>query len=938
MKLRKLFLLVVLAMTAIANAQQMPPVPVDTAVRIGKLPNGLTYYIRHNEWPEHVANFYIAQRVGSIQEEEDQRGLAHFLEHMAFNGSEHFKENGIIEFCRSLGVAFGRDLNAYTSIKETVYNVNNVPTTRQSALDSCLYIIKDWSNGLHLEDKEIDKERGVIHGEWAMRNNASMRLLEANLPKLYPNSKWGHRLPIGLMSVVDSFSYDALRKYYKKWYRPDNQAIIVVGDVDVDHTEKMIKELFSSIPLEPNAAQVEKYPVADNYEPIYFVDKDKELVNNQISISMKTDVFPDSLKGTMLYFVDSYAKSMISSMMGSRFSELSQKPECNYVASYANIGDYLYSDTKSAFDLTVIPKENKDIDAMRDAVREVMRVKQHGFNASELARAKDEFLSQIEKAYTNRDKRKNGQFGDEYCRNYLTNEPIPSIEDEFQIWKMVSSNIPLEMINQYAQQVISVSDTNLVVFEFAQEKEGRFIPTAEELRKTYESARAEKLEPWVDNTKNEPLIAEMPKKGSIKKTTENTALGYKELALSNGATVVLKKTDYKTDEIQVTAFSKGGTCLYDEKDFSNLKVIEYASSLSGLGNFSNNELEKAMAGKQCRVGFNMNVTRTNVSGNTTPKDIETFMQLLYLNFTAVAKDAQSYESFLAQLKLVLPNQGLQPEYAFQDSLNTLVTSANPRYKMLCEADIDKISYDRCLEIIKERTANAANYTFVFVGNFDEATLLPLIEQYIASLPAKKADNLKLKDVSSLFTGEQKLDFTRKMESPKPQLANVYYSPAENTRKNDVLMKYVGEVLSNEMLKQVREDASAAYHCSAGCGINLVGPQPLVQLSTSAPISDPTKLDMAAELMKKIVVEAAEKVDPDKVTKVKENMLKEAEISFKTNGFWMGTIMDWKIYNKDNYTEYKKLIESVTPEDIASYIKNVILKSGNHAEVIMRPAE
>lgn len=938
MRLRKLFLFVVLAMTAMVNAQQMPPVPVDSAVRIGKLPNGLTYYIRHNEWPEHVANFYIAQRVGSIQEEEDQRGLAHFLEHMAFNGSDHFKDNGIIEFCRSLGVAFGRDLNAYTSIKETVYNVNNVPTKRQSALDSCLYIIKDWSNGLLLEDKEIDKERGVIHGEWAMRNNASMRLLEANLPKLYPNSKWGQRLPIGLMSVVDSFSYDALRKYYKKWYRPDNQAIIIVGDVDVEHTEKKIKELFSSIPLEPNAAVVEKYPVADNYEPIYFVDKDKELVNNQISVSMKTDVFPDSLRGTMLYFFDSYVKTMVSNMIGSRFSELSQKPECSYVASYASIGNYLYSDTKDAFDLTVIPKENKDLDAMRDAVREVMRVKQHGFHATELVRAKDEFLSQIEKAYTNRDKRNNGQFGDEYCRNYLSNEPIPSIEDEFQIWKLVSQNIPLEAINEYAKQIISVSDTNLVIFEFAQEKEGRFVPTADELRKTYEAARAEKQEPWVDNTKNEPLISEMPKKGSVKKTTENSALGYKELTLSNGATVILKKTDYKIDEIQMNAFSKGGSCLYGDKDYSNLKVIDYMTSLSGLGNFSNNELEKALAGKQCHVGFGMNVTRTNVSGSTTPKDIETFMQLLYLNFTSVAKDEKAYESFLGQLKLVLPNRGLQPQVAFQDSLNAVVTSANPRFQSLCEEDIDKISYDRCLEIIKERTANAANYTFVFVGNYDEATLLPLIEQYIASLPAKKADNIAIPDVSSLFKGEKKLDFTRKMETPRPELANVYYAPVENTRKNDVLMRYTSEILSMEMLKQVREDASAAYSCGAGCGINLIGKTPLVQLSSSAPISDPSKLDMAAELMKKIVVEAGEKVDPDKLQKVKENMLKEAEISFKTNGFWMGAINDWKFYGKDNYTDYKKLIEAVTPEDVASYIKNVILKSGNHAEVIMRPAE
>ena len=936
MKLRKLFSLFAFALTAMANAQQLPPVPVDTGVRIGKLPNGLTYYIRHNEWPEHVANFYIAQRVGSLQEEEDQRGLAHFLEHMAFNGSEHFKENGIVEFCRSLGVAFGRDLNAYTNFAETVYNVNNVPTTRQSALDSCLIIIKDWSNGLLLEDKEIDKERGVIHGEWAMRNSASMRLLESNLPRLFPGSKWGVRLPIGLMSVVDNFTYDALRKYYKKWYRPDNQAVIVVGDVDVDHTEKVIKELFSSIPLDPNAPKVEKYPVPDNYEPIYFVDKDKEMRNNQISVNMKIDAMPDSLKGTMAYLINHFIKLQLRGMLESRFNELAQKPECNFVAAYANVGGYTYSNTKDAFQLTVIPKENKDLEALRDAVREIMRAKQHGFTASELIRSKDGFMSWIEKEYLNRDKRDNDNFGSLYSAHFISNEPIPSIEDEHRFWNMISQMVTPEIVNQYANQVISVSDTNLVVYEFAQDKEGRFIPTADELRKTYEAARAEKLEPWVDNTKNEPLIAELPKKGSIKKTTENATLGYKELTLSNGATVILKKTDYKTDEIQLTAFAKGGSCLYGEKDYSNLKVMRYMGNLSGLGNFSNNELQKALAGKQCEVGFNMNVTRSNVTGHTTPKDIETFLQLVYLNFTSVAKDSLSYESFMGQLKLVLPSQGLQPEYAFEDSLGTIIYSGNPRYKILGESDINKISYDRCLEIIKERTANAANYTFVFVGNYDEATLLPLIEQYIASLPAKKADNVAIKDVNTFFKGNKELDFKRKMESPKPQLANMYYAPAENTRKNDVLMRYTSEVLSNEMLKQVREDASAAYHCSASCGINLIGSTPLVTLNTSAPISEPSKLDMAAELMKKIVNDAAEKVDPDKVTKVKENMLKEAEISFKNNNFWMSAIVDWKLYGKDNYTDYKKLIENVKPEDISSYIKNVILKSGNHAEVIMRP--
>ena len=936
MKLRKLFSLLAFALTAVANAQQMPPVPVDPAVRIGKLPNGLTYYIRHNEWPEHMANFYIAQRVGSLQEEEDQRGLAHFLEHMAFNGTEHFKGDGILQYCSSLGVSFGRDLNAMTGYNMTVYNVNNVPTTRQSALDSCLIIIKDWSNGLLLEDKEIDKERGVIHGEWTRNNGAHLRLTVSNYPRLFPGSKWGIRHPLGLMSVVDNFKYDALRKYYKKWYRPDNQAVIVIGDVDVDHTEKVIKELFSSIPLDPNAAKVEKYPVPDNYEPIYFVDKDKEMSNNQISVNMKIDAMPDSLKGTMAYYINHYIKMQLRGMLEARFNELAQKPECNFVAAYASVGGYITSDTKDAFLLSVIPKENKDLEALRDAVREIMRVKQHGFTASELIRSREGFMSWIEKEYLNRDKRDNDMFGSTYSSHFINNTPIPSIDDEHQIWNMVSQMVTPEIMNQYANQVISVSDTNLVVYEYAQDKEGRFIPTADELRKTYEAARAEKLEPWVDNTKNEPLIAELPKKGSIKNTTENATLGYKELTLSNGATVILKKTDYKADEIRLTAFSKGGSCLYGEKDFSNLKVMRYMGSLSGLGNFSNNELGKVLAGKQCSVNFDLNVTRTNVMGQTTPKDIETFLQLVYLNFTSVAKDSLSFESLMGQLKLILPNQGLDPAYAFEDSLSTVIYSGNPRYKILGESDINKISYDRCLEIIKERTANAANYTFVFVGNYDEATLLPLIEQYIASLPAKKADNVALKDVSTFFKGNKKLDFNRKMESPKPLVANMYYAPAENTCKNDVLMRYTSEVLTMELMKQIREDASATYGCYATCGINLTGSTPLVTLNISAPISEPSKIDLAAGLMKKIINDAAEKVDPDKVTKVKENMLKEAEISFKNNNFWVSAIVDWKLYGKDNYTNYKKLIENVKPEDISSYIKNVILKSGNHAEVIMRP--
>ena len=430
MKLKHLFLIALLFITGMVSAQQMGPIPVNKNVRQGKLSNGLTYYILHNDWPEHVANFYIAQRVGSIQENENQRGLAHFLEHMAFNGSEHFPDSTLLEFTRSLGVEFGSNLNAYTSIDQTVYRVCDVPTTRQTALDSCLLILKDWSNGLTLADKEIDKERGVIHQEWQLGQSAQMRILDKVLPEFYPNSKYGKRLPIGLMEIVDKFPYQALRDYYKKWYRPDNQCIIVVGDVDVDHIENQIKQLWNGVVVPANAAQVVAEPVPDNAQALYIFGKDKELPFSDVALYMKHDAFPDEAKTDQSYFIDSYAKRIISMMLNQRLAELAQKPDCPFTGAYAGDGTYMLSRTKDAFGMEANAKDGKDLETLAALYREAQRVHQHGFTATEFMRAKDEFLSQLESAYVNRNKIKNDQYGDELRDHYLSNEPIPSKEDE----------------------------------------------------------------------------------------------------------------------------------------------------------------------------------------------------------------------------------------------------------------------------------------------------------------------------------------------------------------------------------------------------------------------------------------------------------------------------------------------------------------------------
>ena len=478
MKFRKLFVAALMLFSATALvAQQMPPIPVDKDVRMGKLENGLTYYIRHNAWPEQRAEFYIAQRVGSIQENDDQRGLAHFLEHMCFNGTEHFPGNDIVKWCETIGVKFGRDLNAYTSIDQTVYNISNVPTTREGIVDSCLLILHDWADGLLLEAEEIQKERGVIHEEWRMRTSPVMRMYERDLPRLYPDSKYGHRMPIGLMEIIDNFEPQVLRDYYEKWYRPDNQAIIVVGDLDVDQIEQKIKDLFSPIKMPENPAPVVDEAVPDNAEAIFVVDKDKEMQFSMIMMMFKSDPIPDEIKGNMQYLVIDYLKDAAIGMLNDRLSELAQKPDCPYLQTSANYGQYMLSKTKDAFQLVVLPKEGQSEAAVQAAFKEARRAAEFGFTATEYQRFTQNFLSQLEKTYSNKEKRYNNQFCREYVNNYLDKEPIPSLDDYYQVMKMLAPNLPIDAVNSLMKEFVPETNANMVVLSLNQEKDGAVYPT-----------------------------------------------------------------------------------------------------------------------------------------------------------------------------------------------------------------------------------------------------------------------------------------------------------------------------------------------------------------------------------------------------------------------------------------------------------------------------
>ncbi|MGI6242699.1 MAG: M16 family metallopeptidase [Prevotella sp.] len=939
MKIRNIILAVLLLVSAGVQAQ-MPDmtIPVDKEVRMGKLDNGLTYFIRHNNWPENRANFYIAQKVGSIQEEESQRGLAHFLEHMAFNGSDNFKGNALIEWCRDKGIEFGGDLNAYTSIDQTVYNINNVPTKSQATLDSCLLILRDWSCGLSLEQEEIDKERGVIHEEWRLRTSAISRMLERNLPKLYPGSKYGVRFPIGLMSVVDNFKRQELVDYYHKWYHPTNQGIIVVGDVDVDHTEAEIKRLFGNIKNPKNPAPVVDETVPDNAKPIIIIDKDKEFQTSVVELMMKHETFPDSLKQTLPYLIQNYAKNAAIGMLNQRFVEAAQKADCPFVSAQASDGTYIFSKTKDAFNLSAAPKDmNQTAATLKHAFTIVRQAAEFGFTPTEYKRYQTDMLSGLDKMYSNRDKRYNGQFYSQILGYFLTNEPMPDIEYTYQNMKQIVPAIPLEAINQVLTELVSKSDSNLVIMNFNNEKEGNVYPTEQQLLAAVHEARQAKIEAYVDNVKDEPLITTLPKPGKIQKEQKSKKFDYNILTLSNGVTVLLKNTDYKKDQVIMSGWGGAGSSVYGEADFANIKAFDDVIDGSGLGNFSSTELSKALAGKIANAHLIMGSRRMALSANSTPKDVETMLQLTYLYFTNIKKDQDAYNTILQQYELGLKNRELNPETAFSDSISASIYGHGWREAPFLAKDVKNVNLDRILAMAKERTANANGWVFAIVGNYDEATIRPLICQYLGALPSK-GKNITGKRTSKPTDKDVENVFYRKMETPKANSIVTWFNhKMPYSLEAAIKTNVAGQVLSMVYLKEIREEASAAYSCGAQGAMSIADDgYHIAQIVAYCPMK-PEKKDVALKIIDEEMDNLAKSCDAEMLEKIKKLMLKQIDDRAKTNGFWKSLLTDDYTMGIDTYTDYKRIVEGLTPASISQFVKQ-FLKDSNKVSVVMLPQE
>ena len=916
------------AVSAVSAQMQMPPVPLDPAVKTGKLENGLTYYIRHNEWPEKRCDFYIAQRVGSMQEEDDQRGLAHFLEHMCFNGTTHFPGDALKQYLERIGVKFGENLNAYTSFDETVYNINNVNVEIAGAVDSCLLILHDWSHDLLLEDKEIDKERGVIEAEWRVRRSAQLRLIEAALPTICKDSKYAERMPIGTMEVVKNFPYETLRSYYRKWYRPDLQALIVVGDVDPDAVEKKLQEMFADIaPAAANAAVREEFPVPDNQEPLVFIGKDKEFTGMVASVMFKTEPLPRELRGTMAYIAQDYVEDAISGMLNERLNELTRKADAPFSGASVSFGDFLVAKTKEALSLDISMKENRYAEGIKAAYRELLRASRGGFTESEYDRFKQEYLSQIDAAYEARDKRTNTSFVNDYVRHFIDNVPAAGIEWEHQMMNQIVPNIPLDMINQ---AIGELSQDNRVILVFMPEKEGLACPTEQEVLSAMTEVDGEDIAAFTEEVSTEPLVPELKSKVKVKKITDDI-YGAKLITLSNGMKIHVKQTDYSPNKISFRATSWGGNSLYSNDEYVNSSNIGLVHQ-GGLGNFSAVELNKKLAGKQASVSSSVNARSEGISANCVKKDFETMLQLVYLNFTSPRRDDEAFTSAIERSRNALKNQDLNPQTALQDSVISVVYNNNVRAKRFKEEDLDRINYDRLLEMYRERFANAGDFEYYLVGDVNADSVAPLLAKYLGALPAKgKKENYKMID-QRMTKGERECYFTKEQDTPNSMNVFIYHTPMKETLRNDILVDMLQQAMTMLYTETVREDEGGAYGVPVSA--NLIDyPEELAMVQIVLPTAPEKRVAMTDIVNDGIKKMMAEGPSEENLGKIKEYMLRSHQEDLKNNGYWMTSLVSKTRYNQEFVEGYEECVQSITIEDIKKVAQD-IFGSGNRLVVGM----
>ena len=921
---------------AMAQGQQIPTLPLDSEIRTGVLDNGLTYYVRHNETPKGQADFYIAQKVGSILEEDNQRGLAHFLEHMCFNGTENFPGKGIINWLESKGVRFGYNLNAYTGVDETVYNISNVPCTSTSVQDSCLLILHDWSCALTLDPAEIDAERGVIHEEWRRSMAGQMRVIEQLLPKIYPDNRYGERLPIGIMEVVDNFPPQAIIDYYHTWYRPDQQGIVVVGDIDPDYIVAKIKEIFSPIPMPENAKEREYFLVEETPGTIFAIGSDKEITSADIEMIFKSDamLLPREYRNTDAYFATQYMKRMITSMLNTRLADLANNPETEYARARVSIGDFFIAKTMGALDLDVVAKDTDVIPAFQQAYRELLRAARGGFTIGEYERARAEFLSQIEKAYNERDHRENEEFSRSIVRTFIDGVPMTDMDTFKAKYEQYAQFLTVEQINAILPQMIT--EDNRVVLALIPDAEGYALPTEESLAAAIEAVEEEDIEPYQDEMRTDPLIPSLPKPGKIKSTEANTEWDATEYTLSNGARVLVKKTNFKPGEITFHALALGnGLATLDTSKASSIKYLPVALMNEAYYDYSNSDLNKYLQGKQVSLGFSVDAYTRNIEGMTTAKDLPTTMELLYAFFTGFNLKEDEFEGRRSAMAGIMANQATDPQYIFQKSFMSVLFSS-PLRQALTIDDIKAADRNDIIAMVKNMTANAADYLFIFTGDIDTDTFIPLMEQYIATIPGNPAKATKAYTVNPGFEfpkGTETNNFSTSMETPQTWVFILLSGKVPYTTENKIMADAAAQILSKSLLNKVREEMGATYSIGAAGALTRTGDDNVL-FQIAFPMK-PEMKDEALAAIKEIIWAMPETVTEDDVKPVIEFMQKDIKEKLEKNEEWSESITAANINGVNTFLTTEEALKGINAEKIRAFMQNII-NQGNYRTILLDP--
>ena len=902
-------------------------IPIDPKVIHGKLDNGLSYYIRANKKPEKRASLRLVVNAGSILEDNNQQGLAHFVEHMGFNGTKNFKKHELIDYLESIGMKFGPEVNAYTGFDQTVYLIE-VPTDSEQVVEKGVQILQEWAHNVSFEDDEIDKERGVIEEEWRLGRGAWARIRDKQFPILFKNSQYAVRLPIGKINIIKNFKHNVLRKFYYDWYRPDLMAVVAVGDFDPKWMENIIKKHFSKISSPKNERARKVFPVPDNKKTLYAIAADPEMPYTSVSIYYKLPVKEEK---TLKDYRESLIDNLYNSMMNERLNEIAQKPNPPFIMARSAKGRFIRS--KEIYYIGGMVKNSGAAKGLEAMIREAERVKQFGFTQTELNRAKENMIRNYEKAFNERNKTESSRLIQKYVDNYLNGDPIPGIEYEYSMAEKLLPDISLNEIDGLAAKYIT--GENRVIMVGAPEKKGVEVPTESELKAVINKVENEKLTAYEDKTSNLPLVEKVPEGSKIVSETENTEMNYTEWKLANGVKVILKPTDFKNDEVLFRAFSPGGNSLIPNKDFIPAVTASALIDLSGVGKFDLITLQKMLSGKIVNVTPYVGELSEGLNGSASPKDLKTMFQLIYLYFTAPRIDSSAYEVYQSRIKDMLVNKSLSPENAFQDTITVTLAQYNLRRKPWTEDIVNKMDLKKSFEIYKNRFADASDFTFVFVGNFSEDKIKPLVETYLGSLPSINRNenwkNLEINPPVGVISKEVK-----KGIAPKSMVNITFTGPYKWGYQNNYDLQSMKDVLDIKLRENIREEKGGTY----GVWVQATGqkyPDQEYNISLTFGCS-PKRVN---ELVKAVfqTIDSLKNIPVGDIylTKVKETQRRQKEVELKENNYWLNTIYRYNFYNMD-FSEFNKedeRINNFSKEDIMKTAKKYF-NMKNYVKVVLYP--